>query len=727
MTTNRFCILTSILAFLLLPQLPALGQERPKVGLALSGGAARGFVHVGVIKVLEEVGMPIDCIAGCSMGAVIGGFYAAGYTVAEMESLAVHVDWDGLFSDTVGRRPLAMAHKRWDARYAVTFPMDGVRPVLPTGLIAGQKITKLFCRLTVPVQNVDDFRELPYPYMCVATDIETGEVIQLDHGDLADAMRTSMAIPSLFTPVVIDGRLLVDGGVARNLPAQDALDLGADIVIGVEANAPPYKKGELNSMMRIMDQAIHFQISGTSREQRELCDLLIVPEADRPGYDFGQAAYFIEQGEAAARAILPRLRALADSLRALSQPQPHWKPARPESILVTDVRIEGVEKTPARVVEMELNIATPQRMSIDAIDDAIDQIYKYDYFERVGYSLKPEGDGTRLTVNVVEKSENLFRAGLRYDNETNLAVLMNVTLRDVGIRGSALALDVSLGEDHEGDLRYFFPAGRSIRAFGLQARANASRSSIGVYEHGEQTAEYRTTYAFGELLLGTIFASRLSVVAGLRGEYIKDRVEIGAEGLPEAETHLVPFFGGIRLDTFDPTVFPTRGLFVDLLAEATSTDAGSDLSFTRYHADWRLFLQLHRKVTLLQTLYLGTTAVGESPLAYRFMLGGLQTPFTYLGPPNWFLGLKRHERSGANAQTFGIGLQWECYRRTYALLRWNIGNTFEEWNSNPKWDDYVHGGGITLGLNIPAAPIEFTLMTSTEHDILFQFTIGYYF
>ena len=727
MTTIRFRFFASVIAFLLLPQLSAFGKERPKVGLALSGGAARGFAHVGVIKVLEEVGMPIDCVAGTSMGAVIGGLYAAGYTTAEIESLSVHVDWDELFSDAVGRRPLAMAYKRWDARYAVTLPMDGWRPVLPAGLIAGQKITKLLCRMTLPVQHVDDFRALPYSYMCVATDIETGEVVQLDHGNLADAIRASMAIPSLFTPVVIDGRLLVDGGVVRNLPAQDARDLGADIVIGVEAVEPLYKEGELNSMMRIMDQAIHFQISGTSREQRELCDLLIVPESDRPGYDFSQAAYFIERGEAAARAILPQLRALSDSLRALSKPEKHWKTARPESVFVTELLVEGVEKTPARVIEMELDIKTPQRLSVDDLDDAVDQIYKYDYFERVGYTVVPTGDGSRLTVRVVEKSENLFRAGLRYDSESNLSVLLNVTLRSAGIRGSALALDVKLGEDYEGDLRYFFPAGRSIRAFGLQARANASRSSIDIYEEGDKTAEYRTTYVFGELLLGTIFASRLSVVAGLRGEYIKDRVEIGAEGLPEPETYLVPFFGSIRVDTIDPTVFPTRGLFVDLLAEATSTNAGSDVSFTRYHADWRLFVPLHRRVSLLQTLYLGTTAVGDAPLAYWFMLGGLKTPYTYLGPANWFLGLKRHERSGPNAQVFGIGLQWECYRRTYVLFRWNVGNTFEEWNSNPKWDDYVHGGGITFGLDIPHAPLEFTVMTSTEHDILYQFTIGYYF
>jgi len=730
MATIRLRIFISVLVLVLLPQSPVLGQERPKVGLALSGGAARGFTHVGVIKVLEEIGMPIDCVSGTSMGAVIGGLYASGYTPAEMESLAVHVDWDDLFSDAVGRHKLAMEYKRWDFRYAMTFPMDGWRPGLPSGLVAGQKITKLLDRMTLPVHSVYEFDRLPVPFVCVATDIETGEAVKLEHGDLTDAIRASMAIPSAFTPVVIDGRLLVDGGVVRNLPAQEAKDLGADIVIGVEANEPLYKKGQLTSMVRIMDQAIHFQISGTSREQRELCDILIVPESEKDGTKFDQAAYFIAQGEAAARRMLPQLQALADSLhalRALSRPDTRWKPERTDSVFITSATIEGLDRVPNRVVESELNIKPPLWMSVDDIDDAVDQVYKYDFFERVSYSVEPSGKGSRLALKVVEKSNDLFRAGLRYDSDTHLALLLNVTLRNLGFQGSALAWDIRVGEDYGTDLRYFFSVGRSLRSFGVMARGNASRADIDAYEADNITARYKTTYSFGELLAGTIFNSRMSVVAGVRGEYISSKVEIGPPDFTDQTQTLVPVFGGIRVDTIDRTIFPTKGLFVELVAEATSAKAGSDETFTRYHADWRIAVALHRTVSLFQSLYVGTTVVGESPPIYQFFLGGIHTPYTYLGPDNSFLGLERRERAGRHAQKFGLGLQWECYRRTYLLLRGGIGNTFDEWNTDFEWDRYVRGGGLTLGLDIPAAPVEITIMGSNVHDFMAHLTIGYTF
>jgi outer membrane translocation and assembly module TamA len=183
----------------------------------------------------------------------------------------------------------------------------------------------------------------------------------------------------------------------------------------------------------------------------------------------------------------------------------------------------------------------------------------------------------------------------------------------------------------------------------------------------------------------------------------------------------------LRVDTIDRTVFPRSGFFIELMAEATSRESGSDVAVSRYHFDWRMRIALHRKLTLVQTLYLGTTAVGEPPAAYLFTLGGLHSPFTWLGPDNSFVGFKRQELAGPNAQTFGVGLQWQFYRRSYAIARWNIGNVFEEWNTNVAWDQYENGGGLTLGLNLPAAPIEFTVSTSSRHDILSQFIIGYNF
>jgi NTE family protein len=396
-------------------------------------------------------------------------------------------------------------------------------------------------------------------------------------------------------------------------------------------------------------------------------------------------------------------------------------------VYVTAVTIEGLDKIPNRVVETELKITPPVWMTADDLDDTVDRVYKYDDFERVGYSVEPSGEGSHLALRVVEKSENLFRVGLRYDSETNLALLLNATFRNLLIPASALAWDFRVGDDIYTDLRYFFPVGRTFRAFGLMARANVSRESIDVYEGDERVLQYRTTYPFGEFLFGTIFASRLTIVGGVRGEYIRYNVEIGPPDVPTQKDAMLPFFGGLRIDTLDRTVFPTSGLFVNVQAEAASTDAGSDRTFTRYIFDWRMLIPLPRNVTLMQTLYLGTTKVGDPPPVYYFTIGGINTPYTYLGPEASFLGLERFQLAGTNAQAFGIGVQWECYGRILLQGRWNIGNTFDEWNTEVAWDNYVTGGGITLGLNIPAAPIEFTMMTGSENDFMSHLTIGYRF
>jgi NTE family protein len=701
--------------------------DRPTVGIALSGGAARGFAHVGVLKVLEEVGMPIDYVSGNSMGAVIGGLYAAGYSVAQLESLSVHIDWDDLFSDAVGRRALAMVHKRWDMRFAMNFPLNGWRVDLPSGLIAGQKITKMLSRALLHVSQIDDFTQLPTPFVCVATDIVNGEVVVLKSGDMAEAIRASMSVPTMFTPVVIDGRLLVDGGVTRNLPAEDARDLGADIVIGVDVAEPLYKEGELNSMIRIMDQTVHFQIAGTAQKQKELCDVLIVPQSEKMSIQFDQAAYFIARGEEAARAIQPRLRALADSVRTLGAVEGRRVPEPVDSVYVTAVAIDGLNDIPRRVVESELRIHTPLWMSADDIDRAVDQIYKYDYFERVEYSISPEGDGDRLDLKVVEKSQDLFRAGLRYDNETNLAGLVNATFRDLGVPGSSLAFDFRLGQDIAGEVWYFTPAGRTLRSFGLSGRVNSSWRRLNVYIDDFRAAQYRTTYTFGELLMGNLFASRISLEGGARAEYVTTDLDAGVEVFPDEQDTMIPAFGTLRVDTIDRTVFPSSGLFVRLMAEATSTSVGSDVAVTRYHFDWRVRIPAHRTLTVFQTLYLGTTPVGDPPVSHLFMLGGMHSSFTWLGPSNRFVGFKRQELIGPHAQTLGIGLQWEFYRRLYAIGAWNIGNVFAEWNRDIAWDDYENGGGVTLGADIPKAPIEFTVSTSSRHDVLVYFTAGYTF
>ena len=258
---------------------------RPRVGVVLSGGSAKGFAHIGVLRVLEEAGIRADVVTGTSMGSLVGGLYAIGYGPDALHQIATGQQWDLLFSDPAGPAFVGPTGRAIENQTVISFPLVGGRVRLPSGLVAGQQISRLLSRLTWPVHGIDDFRLLPIPFAAVATDIETGEAVTLDHGSLAMAMRASLSLPGVFRPVTIDGRLLVDGGIARNLPSEEAKALGADILICSDVSEPPVDAVNLRSLFDVLMQTITFQMEASTAEQRSLCDVLIRPDIERPVVD----------------------------------------------------------------------------------------------------------------------------------------------------------------------------------------------------------------------------------------------------------------------------------------------------------------------------------------------------------------------------------------------------------------------------------------------------------
>ena len=302
---------------------PAAAQDpaaeaaaRPRVGLVLSGGGARGLAHVGVLKVLEEQRVPIDAIAGTSMGAVIGGLYASGMTSAEIEALVRTLNWNSAFRDRPPRSDLNFRRKQDDREYLVRFPL-GVKSGdfrVPRGLIQGQRLTQILRRETVAVAGIDDFDRLPTRFRAIATDLETGERKVLARGDLAEALRASLSAPGVFAPVELEGRLLVDGGLVENLPVDIAKEMGVDVVIAVDVGFQPVGRRELNSALAVSNQMLTIMIQRETQRQRALLgtgDLLIEPPlGNLLSMDFSAVDRTIGHGEAATRAQSARLAAL---------------------------------------------------------------------------------------------------------------------------------------------------------------------------------------------------------------------------------------------------------------------------------------------------------------------------------------------------------------------------------------------------------------------------------
>lgn len=693
-------------------------QEKPprlRVGLALSGGGAKGFAHIGVLKVLEEIGLPVDCIAGTSMGSVIGGLYAIGYTPDSLAALARQENWSDFFNDAINRRDLPMEEKNWDGRYIAGFPIRQRNVQLPAGLIAGQKISALLARLTWPVHHVSDFRELPIPFACVATDLETGEAVTLEQGFLPEALRASIAIPTIFTPVHLHNRLLADGGLARNFPVEDARHLGADLVIGVDVGAPLSTADKLNSLLSIIDQAMSFHPAAENIKQRQLCDILITP--DMSGFtatSFDRADSLIERGEIAARRLLPQLTALAHSLKRVAPP--HSTVAPIDSIYIHALTIHGLHDVSQRLVMAELGLQVPLWLTGAELENAINRVYRTQFFERVTYRLAPSAEGTELLVDVIEKSTDVFRFGLRYDSSSKAALLLNTTFRNRAEHGSVLFFDLKLGEQLQIDGHYFIHLGLRPR-LGFRGRANYSRSTIELYEQRQRIASLRLSATALEAFFGSIFSNALVSGLGIKGEIDQFAANIAPPAFQTEDQKFFSLFGSLWIDTLDRAVFPSRGHSLFYQSEAGYHQIGGGLKFVRHYLDWAGFFAVHSRLSLLTRLQLGSAHKRDLPLPYQFFLGGIDS----------FVGLRPQELTGRNLQALLIGLQYEVAPRRFMLWRWNFGNTFDKWQLRFNRRRFITGAGLTLGAPTLIGPLEFTIMTGSRHRVLANLNIGYKF
>ncbi len=707
-------IFTIIITINLYPQ---ARQARPKVGIALSGGGAKGLAHIGALKVLEEAGVQIDCIAGTSIGSIVGALYAIGYRSDEIERLALSTDWVDLLTDEVSRRYVAMEEKIWDGRYMGSFPISKKGVQLPSGLIAGQKISNFLSKLTWSVHHISDFKQLPIPFTCLATDIGTGEAVPIDSGFLPDAIRASMAIPTVFTPVKLQNRLLVDGGLVRNLPAEDVQRLGADIIIGIDVSFTLLPVENITSFLDIITQSLSFVEAQSRLKQHELCDILIQPDiSGLTMFSFMEAEDIIKRGEEAARQMLPQLQALVDSLEPNSVQSFEFIPPQVDSIYINSLIIQGLRDVSRRLVLAESNIQCPTWISAKELEQAISRIYSSQFFERVSYKLIPSDKGSDLIIRVIEKSTDLFRVGLRYDSDFKASLLLNTTFRNLAEHGSNLVMDLRLGEQSQIDLQYFIHTGFKYQ-FGLHARANYTSQIVDIYQNKKREASMRLRTVTGDVLLGTIFSSTAIMGFGLKGEFDIIKTRIGSEEWSSGDSKFLALFGLIRMDTFNRAVFPGSGQSLLLRSTLTAERIARNANFTHHYFDWQVSYPIDPKLSLLSRLQIGTTTGSNIPLSHKLILGGVDS----------FLGLKFQERCGKHLQALQLGVQYEFLSKRFILIRWNMGNTSDQWKNLFIRNRAIMGYGITAGAATPIGPIEFTMMGGSQHRLIFYFNLGYKF
>ncbi|MGA2778426.1 MAG: patatin-like phospholipase family protein [Steroidobacteraceae bacterium] len=614
-------------------------DARPRICLVLSGGGARGMAHIGVLKVLEQLKIPIDCIAGTSMGAVVGGLYASGMSAERIEATMRSVDWQEAFRDAPPRQDLAFRRKQDDRNFLVRLPfgLKHGEVLLPRGLIQGQKLQEMLRSQTLPYSDTPSFDDLPTPFRAVATDLETGQVVVMDRGDLALAMRASMSIPGLFAPVEDQGRLLVDGGLTENLPMEVARAMHADVLIVVDVTFPLQPRQELNTALSISNQMLAILVRRDADRQKATLrpgDTLIAPELGLiSATEFSSVAKTIELGERAALAEAAKLASLSVDDAAYGRYLARRASHDSVEPVVRFVRVDDQSKPYEKTILAAMQPLLQKPLDLDQLNARITEIYGLGDFETIDYSVVTEGEGadsrTGIEVRARRKSwgPNYVRFGLSlqddFQGNTRYNAAARFLLTEIDSLDAEWLTDVQIGDNPKVITEFYQPL-NADRTWFIAPSARIESSDLPVYLNDVEVADFRMRQAEADLDIGRELGNWGEIRSGIHRMNGATSLRFGDPGLVEQEFNNGEYFFKFSYDRLDNVNFPRDGQSFSMQWDADRTSLGSNLSFDRFSADWLMARSLGRNTVLLWTS-LGTRVDGKIPsnaLQDFYSLGG---------------------------------------------------------------------------------------------------------
>ena len=729
-----FCLLSFVFCQNITAQHVTDSITRPRVGVVLSGGGAKGFAHIGALKVIEEAGVPIDYIAGTSMGSIIGGLYAIGYSPETMIKLISEQNWDAIMSDAIPQKYISIDEKILDRHYLATFPFRNKKIQMKSSIYDGGMINLLLARLTSPAYKIKDYNDLSIPFLCVAANIENAEAYEMTKGNLQRSIRASMSIPFYFPPVEVDGRLLVDGGLRNNFPVSNVREKGVDIIIGVDVQRNFHKKEEINSMAIIMDQIIAMSDIDAYTRAKEGTNIYIKPDLTKYGMmDFNSYDTIIALGEIAARAYLPQLKQLADSIRNIQ----NYKIERPnveplDSIYVVALKINGVNEENANFIRKSFNKSYPSKIALHDIENAIMSISATGYYKDIWYNLTPAAKGANLVIHCNEKEEESVSIAAHYDNDYGIGILANITLKNIlnFPKRSTLSADLNIAEDPYFKLRFHSNLSQKIK-YGT----DISLISLFMNQYYDKTINNSYSVQDNKIDLFIEYMPTLEQQfrVGIVGNYVHLRDNLIHVVGPDNYDFITHAYFNYHIDNEDSPTFSSRGWKLNIngkyIIPVIKLEDGSQMenSFI-IRADLNGAIAIKKRHSLKLGATIGSSfGINELPLSYQFFVGG-QSHMKYFDNIISFEGLRFTQLYGDNIAIGKISWQYNFYGNLYAIANLNggyISNDYTQWFTD---DSFVFGAGLTLGMKTVAGPIEVSLMGSNKcSNLLGFFNIGYWF
>lgn len=709
-------------------------QKRPKIGLVLSGGGAKGFAHIGVLKVIEEAGIKIDYIGGTSMGAVVGGLYASGYNATQIDSIFHKVNFDELLNDYIPRSAKSFYEKRNDESYALSLPFSNFKVGIPQALSKGLYNFNLLSRLTRHVRQVNDFNQLPIPFLCIGTNIETGQQVVLNKGNLAQAMLASAAFPTLFTPIGIDGQLLIDGGVANNFPVDEVKNLGADLIIGVDVQDGLWDKNQLKNATKILVQITNLHSIEQMKNKIKGTDIYITPDIKNFGVlSFDRGREIIQRGEEAAFAVYEKIKTLSTSQNYFKKPR---LSVYKDSVKLAQINTTKLRKYTNDYVFGKLGFKPKTPITYSHLESGINTLLATENFHSISYSFKNSEQGEDLELQLSENPIYTYlKLGLHYDELFKSGILVNITHKNTLFKNDLASLDIILGDNFRYNLDYYVDNGFNF-SYGFKSQLSQFNRNITqeitktILDTGgnQINVDYLDLSTRAYLQKG--IAQRFLFGAGVELKYLHISSKTIANPIIDKSSYWSGF-GYVKYDSFDNKYFPKKGW-------SFTSDFQSYLFASDYHNDFKPF-------SVLQAQFSKAFSVSNS-LTFKFQ-GDAGLPIGNYGIPffNFVLGGYGFNSINNFKPFFGydfLSVAANSYIKAsgtidYVFLKKNHLNfsanfanleqnlfMSKDWISLPKYSGYALG----YGLETRIGPIEVKYSWSPESTKGYTwFSVGFWF
>lgn len=719
-------------------------SNTPKVGLVLSGGGAKGFAHIGALKVIDSLGIKIDYIAGTSMGAIIGSLYATGYSGAQLEEIFNTIDFNELINDEFPRYSKPFYERENAEKYAVSLPFDNFNISLPSGLSRGQNVYNLLYQLMLPVNDIVDFNNLPIPFFCIATNIETGESVVMDKGRLAESVTASGALPTLFQPVNIDETIYLDGGITNNFPVEELRAKGMDIIIGVDVQDALKDRTSLKSAPEILVQINNFRTINAMKSKAPLTDIYIKPDITNFSViSFDEGRDIIANGEAAARVNIEQLKEVK-SQQKLDFKRPEIQPI--DSLKISSIDIKGSDRYTRSYLLGKLKFKNDANISYNDFKTGINNLIATSNFNTLRYYLEPNNDSSYNLKGKISESETstFLKLGIHYDGLYKSALLANLTKKHLLFDNDIASLDLILGDNSRYNFDYFIDKGFYL-SIGIKSSYNSFNKSVnpllGLEEDSELLSglnriDVELSDFTNQIYLQTIFRKDFALRAGAEHKRLKVTSETIIDDSQDDETTFdntdyFSVFGNLVFDSYDNPLFPKNGFYFNGDFHLYLNASGFNKNFEEFSiakADIGYAFSISDKVALRTEANGGFKIGDNSTTALGFGLGGYANNF--INNFQSFYGYDYLALSGDSFVKATITLDYEIFKKHHLLFAANYANIedrlFEkgEFFSSPDFSGYALG----YSLETFVGPLEAKYTYSPDTgDSYWFFKLGFWF